>query len=117
MKPKEQRAIDVKFNPRHKIVFETSTSTKDEFGNDKPSWVPYADAWAEFVSMTRIEYFAAAAVSQENMVKAKIRNNEVLSAMDTFKYRAVINGEIYNIKSIEDFRDDGEWILVKVVRK
>ena len=117
MKPKEQRAVDVRFTPRHKVVFEKHTKTQDEYGNDILSWVTYAEVWAEFVSMTRIEYFAAAAVGQENMVKMKIRSNDKVSVMDTVGYRAVINGNIHNIKSMEDFRDDGEWLLIKAVAK
>lgn len=117
MKLREQRAMDVKFRPSHKIIFEVRQSVQDNIGNDEPTWVLFATAWAEYVSKTRTEYFAAAAVGQENLIKLKIRNNEVLEAMNTYQYRAVIDGAVHDIKSIEDFRDDGEWLMVKVMKK
>lgn len=94
---------------RHRITFQKLTIETDELGFQTEIWIDFKTVWAAVSNLSGREYFAAAAVQSENIVKFTFR---YISEMDT-TYRILFRGKTYNITAVDNFKYMDKYMEVK----
>ena len=114
MKPKEEIMKDLAKVRRRVILIEKKGSdTSDAVGNQTENWLPWKTLRAEKTQLYGQEYYAAAAVGQEQTVVFTLRHFPGLDAMDAVSYRLAFEGQAYDIKNIDRLQDGGLWLKIK----
>ncbi|MFT9848514.1 phage head closure protein [Aneurinibacillus sp. REN35] len=88
-----------KLNKR--ITLQRFEKTKDSEGIVTEAWNDVATVWASAEPLRGREYFAAAAVNQENIVRFRIRYRPGV----TSEMRVVYGGRLFDIKSVIDVNE------------
>lgn len=96
---------------RHKITFQRLTTTTNENGFEVETWEDYKTVWAAVSNLYGKEYFEAAAVQKENIVKFTIR---YFKGLDT-SMRILFRGTEYNIISIDNIKYKNKYIEIKAL--
>ena len=92
-----------------KIIIEVVTETRTNSGAISEAWATHAEMFASITPVNGKEYFAAAQVQAENIVKFRIRYQSGL----TTKMRILYNTNYYDIKSIlNEFERNDVLILM-----
>jgi SPP1 family predicted phage head-tail adaptor len=81
-----------------KIIFETLTETRDEFGAVSESWNTWREVWAQVMPMSAQERFLSDAKRSVRVNKFKIRYLKGLLSTMRIRYE----GLIYNITGIAE---------------
>lgn len=63
-----------------RVTLQSRTVTKDAYGQDVITWTDIATVWARVRALRGREFFAAAAVQQEQSIKAVIRQRTDVDA-------------------------------------
>ena len=96
---------------RHRITLQKFTTTVNENGFEEESWIDFKTVWASVSNLHGKEYFEAAAVQKENIVKFIIRylpgiNNSM---------KILFKGKSYNIIQIDNIRYENKFIEIKAM--
>lgn len=83
---------------RHRIVIQHATETQDNYGGTVIVWSDFATIWGAADNLSGREYFAAQQVNAE--VTTRIRAWYKAGVVP--KMRAVIGGQVYDIKAVLD---------------
>ncbi|HHY72699.1 MAG TPA: phage head closure protein [Bacillus bacterium] len=81
---------------RHRIIFQKLDETENTMGDVVSEWVEYKKAWAKIVTVKGREFFAAAAVQNENTVRFIIRYAEEIHT----DMRIIYNNRTFEIISV-----------------
>lgn len=103
----------------HRIELQAYTST-DVNGFPVKDWQSFATVWAEKIPVSQREYFSAAAIQQENIVRWRIRwrkppANEAGKPLDWQQDCRVLDKEtqkVYEITGVDDGGGKRELILI-----
>lgn len=92
-----------------KILFQRLVTTEDPgTGDIIESWADFVSVFAKVEPLVGREYFAAAAVQAEDSVKFTMRYMAGLVA----SMRILLDGQHYNIKSIQNIRSANRETLI-----
>ena len=89
---------------RVRIIIQKSSTTVDKYGNHISSWTDYFSCWATAnTSGRQSDATEKAAVTQEkNAVDFTVRYSPEVAAVNSKEYRILLDGRIYNIRSIDE---------------
>ena len=89
---------------RVRIVIHKSSIAVDKYGNHLSSWTDYFTCWATAnTSGRQSDETEKAAVTQEkNAVDFTVRYSPEVAAVNSKEYRILLDGRIYNIRSIDE---------------
>ena len=89
---------------RARIIIQKSSTTVDKYGNHISSWTDYLSCWATAnTSGRQSDETEKAAVTQEkNAVDFTVRYSPEVAAVNSKEYRILLDGRIYNIRSIDE---------------
>lgn len=100
---------------RQLVAIQKCTVNRDEIGNPAEEWKDFRKAYAYVNSTYGREYWAAAAVQQENTVEFTFRWYPFFDEMDTKQYRLVFRNRIYNISAVDNVQFRNEAVKIKAV--
>lgn len=114
MRPKEEIMKDLAKVRRRVIIIERKgPDTSDAVGNQIENWLPWKTLRAEKTQLWGQEYYAAAAVGQEQTVVFTLRRFPGLDVMDAINYRLLFEGRVYDIKHVDRLQDGSLWLKIK----
>ncbi|MEG0729630.1 MAG: phage head closure protein [Anaerovoracaceae bacterium] len=96
---------------KHRITFLKPTSNINENGFETEGFIEFKTVWASVSNLSGREYFAAAAIQKEKIVKFKIRS---ISDIDE-TMKIAFQGKHYNITSIDNIKYENKYIEVKAL--
>ena len=96
---------------RHRITLQTLETVVNDNGFEVEEWIDLRTVWASIKNLHGREYFEAAAVQKENIVKFTIR---YLAELDT-SMKILFKGKHYNITSIDNIRYESKFIEIKAL--
>lgn len=117
MKSKAEAMKDLAKVCRRLITIQKKTVTTDDIGNQKERWTYWKTLKAERTQLFGQEYYAAAAIGQEQTVVFTVRYLPSLSEMNTTDYRLTCDGATYDIKHIDHLQDGGLWSKIKAMQR
>lgn len=115
MRAKAEVMKDLAKVRRRTITIQSKIDTEDEIGNPIEVWSNWKTVKAEQTSLWGQEYYAAAAVGQEETVVFTLKHVAFLDALDSVQHRLIYDGKAYDIKHIDPLKDDGMWLKVKAI--
>lgn len=83
---------------RHRITIQQKTTIVDQDGIPTETWAEFATVWASVEPLRGREYFQAAAVNAENMVRFRIRYRAGIRPDMRIQY----DSRIFSINSVID---------------
>lgn len=95
-----------KLNKR--ITLQCPKSVRDDEGIVTEEWTDVATVWAAVEPLRGREYFAAAAVNQENTVRFRMRYRPGVTA----RMRLLYDRRVFDIKSVIDVNERHQEILL-----
>ncbi len=95
-----------KFNKR--ITLQCPKSVRDDEGIVTEEWTDVATVWAAVEPLRGREYFAAAAVNQENTVRFRMRYRRGVTA----RMRLLYDNRVFDIKSVIDVNERHQEMLL-----
>jgi len=116
MKPKADAMKDLSKVRRHRIVIQQKIDDFDEHQNPVEYWSNWRVLKAERTELFGQEYYAAAAVGQEQTVVFTVRHVPFLDEMNTVEYRLLYDGKAYDIKHI-DHPPGAAWVKIKAMER
>ena len=96
---------------KHRVTFLKPTNTVNENGFETDGFIEFKTVWASVSNLSGREYFAAAAVQKERIVKFLIR---AISDIDETT-RIAFQGKQYNITSIDNIKYENKYVEVKAL--
>jgi len=117
MKPKAEKMKDLGRVRRRKIIIQKKTYVQNELGDLIAEWPTWQTLWAERGSLWGDDYYAAAAIDQENTVEFVVKWFPSLDEINTADYRIKFDNDIYDIKHVDTLRDDGMFIKIKALAR
>ncbi|WP_373844767.1 phage head closure protein [Clostridium sp.] len=96
---------------RHKITFQSLTTSTNENGFEEEIWEGYLTVWAGVSNLYGREFFQAAAVQAEKTVKFTVR---YLSGVST-DMRILFRDKQYNITSIDNIKYRNKYMEIKAL--
>ncbi|WP_373898828.1 phage head closure protein [Haloimpatiens sp. FM7315] len=96
---------------KHRITFQSFTTTVNDNGFEVEAWVDFKTVWAAVTNLHGREYFEAAAVKAENTVKFTIRYIPNIEPT----MRVLFKGKQYNITSIDNIKYANKFIEIKAM--
>ena len=96
---------------RHRITIQKFTIGINENGFETEDWQDYKTVWASVSNLTGKEYYQAAAMQAEKIVKFKVRYFEDI---DT-SMRIVFKDSKYNINSIDNKEHTNKYLEIKAL--
>lgn len=96
---------------RHRITLQRFTTTVNENGFEVETWDDFKTVWAAVSNLHGREYFAAAAVRQENTVRFTIRYLEGINT----SMRILFRGKQYNITAIDNIKYQNRYMEIKAL--
>ena len=116
MKAKAEAMKDLARVRRHLIVIQGKVDGFDAQQNPVECWSDWKTLKAEKTELFGDEYYAAAAVGQEQTTVFTIRHVSFVDEMNTVKHRLVYDGRAYDIKHID--HPPGEaWVKIRAIEK
>jgi SPP1 family predicted phage head-tail adaptor len=100
---------------RNRVIFQKATPTSDDGGGFAVTWGEDVQRWAEFLVERGSERIEAGRISAEMSGILRLREDEVTASI-TPQYRAVIDGEMWNIRSVSN-EDRRHRMLTMVVER
>ncbi|WP_026673617.1 phage head closure protein [Alkalihalobacterium bogoriense] len=94
---------------RHRITLQKLRIATNSNGFEVENWEEFKTVWAAVSNLQGREYFAAAAIQAENMVKFTIR---YLSGVDT-SIQILFRDKVYNISSIDNIQYKNRYMEIK----
>lgn len=96
---------------KHRIVILKPASIINENGFETEGFEEFKSVWASISNLSGKEYFEAAAVQKEKIVKFKIRS--IVGIDETM--RIAFQSKHYNITSIDNIKYENKYIEVKAL--
>lgn len=96
---------------RHRITFLKPTITLNENGFESEEFTEFKVVWASVSNLSGKEYFAAAAVQKEKIVKFMVR---AISGIDE-TMRIDFQGKPYSITSIDNIKFQNKYMEIKAL--
>ena len=96
---------------QHRITFIKPVIHRDENQVETQSWQDYKSVWAHISNLHGKEYFEAAAVQKETMVKFVIRATPGIDE----SMRIVFQGKAYNIIFIDHIKYEKKHMEIKAL--
>lgn len=96
---------------KHRITFQKLITTINENGFEVSEWQDYKTVWSKVLNLSGKEYFEAAAINKEKIVKFIIRFIKGIdeSMMINFEDRK------YNITDINNIRYENKYCEIKAL--
>lgn len=91
--------------------------SSDKIGNQTSVWTDYHKCWAEIKGLYGREYWAAREQHEENTVTFKIRYCKKLKELNTFEFRILFNGKIYDIQNPNNLQFADSLLLIKATER
>jgi SPP1 family predicted phage head-tail adaptor len=98
---------------RHSIYIEAGTETQNEYGEPVTEWHPVLATWARLEDLSGREYFSAKQVASDVTTRFRTR----YFAGITSKHRLFLNGQQYDIESVQDPDGRRRELIIMAVRK
>lgn len=117
MKPKAEVLKDLTKVRRRLITLEKRTLAFDDERNHVELWAPWKTLKAEKTQLYGTEYYAAAALGEEQTVVFTVRKLDCLTEVNTTDYRLTYDGRAYDIKQVDGLDDGGLWAKIKAISK
>ncbi|MCY6354518.1 phage head closure protein [Clostridium sp. ZS2-4] len=96
---------------KHKIVIQKYVNGINDNGFEEETWQDFKTVWSKVENLHGREYFEAAAIQAEKIVKFTIRfTKEIDESM-----RIVFQGKQYNITSIDNIKYANKFIEIKAM--
>ncbi|MBN2909153.1 phage head closure protein [Polycladomyces sp. WAk] len=83
---------------RHRVTLQKKNVIKDSEGLVTETWIDVATVWAAVEPLRGREYFEAAVVNAENIVRIRMRYRDGVKP----DMRVIYSGRIFNITSVID---------------
>ncbi|NLA28029.1 MAG: phage head closure protein [Firmicutes bacterium] len=116
MKPKAEVLKDLARVRRHRIIIQRKHDTFDKHQNPVECWRYWRTLPAERTELFGKEYYAAAAVGEEQTVVFYVRHVPFLDDLDSVKYRLLYGGKAYDIRQVD--HPAGEtWVKIRAIEK
>lgn len=115
MKTKAEAMKDLAKVRRRTIVIQRKEMSENALGDPIEMWSDWRIVRAERSSLWGADYYAAAALGQEQTVEFTLRHVAFLDALNTIDYRLLYEGQTYDIKQIDLLQDDGMWIKLRAL--
>ena len=89
---------------RARIIIQKSSTTANKYGNHISSWTDYFTCWATATTSGRQsdETEKAAVTQEKDSVDFIVRYSPEIAQVNTKEYRILLEGRIYNIRSIDE---------------
>src|SRR5690554_1929173 len=117
MRPKAEVIKDLSKVRRRLISIEKRALVFDADKNQVELWAPWKTLKAEKTQLYGQEYYAAAALGEEQTVVFTVRKLDCLSEVNTTDFRLVYDGRIYDIKNVDGLLDGGLWSKIKAIAR
>lgn len=117
MKPKAEALKDLSKVRRRLIAIEKRTLAFDAERNQVELWAPWKTLKAEKTQLYGTEYYAAAAMGEEQTVVFTVRKLDCLTEVNTTDYRLTYDGRAYDIKQMDGLDDGGLWAKIKAIAR
>jgi SPP1 family predicted phage head-tail adaptor len=94
---------------RHRVkILENPAGKVNENGFAVKDWSVITTVWASVKGLSSREYFSAAAVQKENMIKIKIRYRKDIDQSNRLEFR----GKQYDIESIDNINFENRFLEI-----
>lgn len=117
MKSKAEVMKDLSKVRRRLIVIEKRALVFDADRNQVELWAPWKTLRAEKTQLYGTEYYAAAARGEEQTVVFTVRKLDCLAEVNTIDFRLVYDGQVYDIKQVDQLQDGGQWAKIKAIAR
>lgn len=96
---------------RHRIIFQRLASAVNENGFQIEVWQDYKTVWASVSNLSGREYYQAASIQAEKIVKFLVR---YIDGLDT-TMRIVFKDKKYSITYIDNIKYENKYIEIKAL--
>ena len=117
MKTKAEVMRDLAKVRRRKITVQKKIDGYDEYDNPIEIWSNWKALWVERSSLWGQEYYAAAAIGQEETVTFTLKYVSFLDDLNAVEYRILYEGKAYDLKGVDLLKDDGQWIKIRAIER
>lgn len=117
MKSKAEAMKDLSKVRRRLIAIEKRTLAFDAERNQVELWAPWKTLKAEKTQLYGTEYYAAAAMGEEQTVVFTVRKLDCLAEVNTTDFRLTYDGRAYDIKQVDGLDDGGLWCKIKAIAR
>lgn len=117
MKPKAEAMKDLAKVRRRLITIQKKTVTTDDIGNQLELWSDWKTLKAEKTQLYGTEYYAAAALGEEQTAVFTVRKLDCLGEVNPVNFRLVFDNKAYDIKQVDGLDDGGPWAKIKAISK
>lgn len=90
-------------------------SVYDDVGNDITEFVPLIKCRAKINGAGGREYYSASTINSENDLTFEIRYCKSLSKLKPQTTQIVYNGDVYDVKQIDDYMQSHEYLKIRAV--
>ncbi len=116
MKPKAEAMKDLARVRRRTIVVQKKIDGYDGIGNPVEIWSNWRTLKAEKTELFGQEYYAAAAVGQEQTTIFTVPYVSFIDAMNTVEYRLLYDGKAYDLKHIDHLPGE-TWVKLRAIER
>lgn len=99
---------------KERILFQKSSSQKDENGNRILKWCDFYSCFAYANNLSGDEYLTSVGTNSQTDIYFKVRYCSELSHLTTDKFRIIFRGEIYNITFIDNIQYSNKVLKIRV---
>jgi len=117
MRDKKEVMKDLGKTRKKRITIQKQEVTTDDIGQQISGWVDWQNAWAEINSLYGDEYYAAAAINEQDTLKLTLRYAVFINEMDKINYQIIYKNKPYDIKNIDFLNDNGMWVIIKALKR
>lgn len=96
---------------KHRVTLLKPTSIINENGFETEGFIEFKTVWASVSNLSGREYFAAAAVQKEKIVKFLIRAISDINETMIIAFQ----GKQYNITSIDNIKYENKYVEIKAL--
>lgn len=116
MKTKAEAMKDLARVRRRTIVIQKKIDGYDGIGNPVEIWSNWRTLKAEKTELFGQEYYAAAAVGQEQTTIFIVPYISFIDAMNTVEYRLLYDGKAYDLKHIDHLPGE-TWVKLRAIER
>ena len=102
---------------RKKILIQKCVSETDTIGQSHTEWITWKKLYAYVNGLSGREYWEAARTQAENTVDFLLRWHSFMNEITTSEYRIVMDGGIYDIKTIDNIRFENKIMKIRAISK
>jgi SPP1 family predicted phage head-tail adaptor len=117
MRLKTDAMKDLAKVPRRRITLQKRALVFDADRNQVELWAPWKTLRAEKTQLYGSEYYAAAAQGEEQTVVFTVRAIPALKDVNSTDYRLVYDGQVYDIRQVDQLQDGGLWAKIKAIAR